>query len=297
MTRKAIQIDRCTKTFGRTVAVQNVSIELEEGQIYGFVGDNGAGKTTTIKMMLGMLYPNQGTISLLELDPWKSDIALKNKIGFMSENREMYDWMTVKDIVWFQSQFYETWDSDYVEKTREMMELPPDKRVKHLSRGMRAKLALLLAVGHHPELLILDEPSSGLDAVVRREILEHVIEHVNKEGNTVFFSSHLLDEVERVADRVGILCKGRLLRDEPLDKLKETTKRIRVTWNGEIPDHQQFKQVIRTEYSEREETYFTDSYSEELLNQFKACNPHSLDVEVMSLEEIFVDTMRSSKNR
>lgn len=294
MNRNAIEIEHCTKTFGRKIAVHNLSLSLDRGLVYGFVGDNGAGKTTTIQMMLGLLRPTQGSISILELDPWKSDVALKACIGYMSENRDLYPWMTVHDILWFQSKFYETWDSCYVEKTREKMELPSRTKIKHLSRGMKAKLALLLAIGHRPDLLILDEPSSGLDPVVRREILEHIIQHVHQEGKTVFFSSHLLDEVERVADRVGILHQGRLLCDDSIDHLKETCKRIRVVWNSEVPDPVHLKQVVPIEHSEREECYFTSNFSDDVLRQFHACHPHSVEVESMNLEEIFVYTVRGA---
>ncbi len=295
MNRVSITLQNLTKVFRKNVAVHNVSLKVEEGKVYGLVGDNGAGKTTTIKMMLGMLRPTKGSIELLGYDPWHNGPALKRLIGYVSEKREMYEWMTVEEIIWFNAQFYDNWDDAYADEICRKMELPKPAKVKQLSRGMRAKLALLLAMGHRPELLILDEPSSGLDALVRREILENIISLIQSEGRTIFMSSHLLDEVERVADNVGILSRGQLLKDAPLDTLKEKNKRIRVVWNGDVPSRERLQQVRFVQGAGKEEAYYTDDYQEELLEQFKSFNPKSLDVETMTLEEIFVETIRSSK--
>lgn len=295
MNPNAVVIQNCTKLFRNQFAVNNLSLTVKPGTIYGLVGDNGAGKTTTIKMMLGLLPPNHGSISVLGLNPEKDRVELMKRIGYVSENREMYDWMTISEILWFNAQFYSNWDDALVQETLKSMDLNPKQKIKHLSRGMRAKVALLLAMGHKPDLLILDEPSSGLDPLVRREILEQIVSIIQSEGRTVFFSSHQIDEVERVADQVGILCEGNLIRDESLDSLKNSTRRIRVAWDGETPDPNQFKNVLCIDQSGREEAYFTSSYSEEALQQFRALNPASLEVESLSLEEIVVETIRMQK--
>ncbi len=293
----AISIQNCTKKFRGKKAVDNLSLNVEPGTVYGLVGNNGAGKTTTIKMLLGLLHPNQGQVLIFGLQPEKDTVEIMKRIGYVSENRELYEWMTLCEILWFNSQFYETWDKELVQKTLVSLDLNPAIKIKHLSRGSRAKVAMLLAIGHRPDLLILDEPSSGLDPLVRRELLEQMIALIQNEGRTVFFSSHQIDEVERVADRVGILCEGSLLRDEPLETLKETTKRIRVSWNGEIPDTQAFHHVSRIDRDGREEAYFTQSYQDEILTQFRECNPASLEVETLSLEEIVVETIRAHKRQ
>lgn len=297
MNPAAITTQNCSKKFRGILAVNNLSLTIEPGIVYGLAGNNGAGKTTTIKMMLGLLRPNSGDISIFGLNPWRDRVAIMKRIGYVSENREMYDWMTVSEILWFNGQFYDTWDDAFVQQTMKTLELDPKKKIKHLSRGMRAKLALLLAMGHKPDLLILDEPSSGLDPVVRREILEQVITLIQSEGRTVFFSSHQIDEIERVADRVGILCEGTLMRDEPLDSIKETSKRIRVAWDGEVPSASHFQDVQRIDQSGREEAYFTTSFRNDLLAQFRALNPASLEVESLSLEEIVVETIRAQKRQ
>ncbi len=297
MNPAAIEIKNCTKCFRRTAVVKDLCLSVEPGTVYGLAGDNGAGKTTTIKMMLGMLRANSGSIRVLGFDPWDNGVELKKNIGYVSENRELYDWMTVTEIIWFNSQFYETWDETLAAETLKSMELDPKKKIKQLSRGMRAKVCLMLALSHRPDLLILDEASSGLDPLVRREILEHIITLIQSEGRTVFFSSHQIDEVERVSDRVGILCEGDLLRDESLDDIKATSKIIRVAWNSDMPDHTKFENVTCIEESGREKAYFTDSFSDELLQQFKQLNPAMIDVQDLKLEEIVVETIRAQKKR
>jgi ABC-2 type transport system ATP-binding protein len=292
-----ISILECTKLYRKKVAVNNISLHVEPGKVYGLVGDNGAGKTTTIKMMLGMLPPTSGTVRVFGLNPIQDGVAIKKRIGYVSENREMYEWMIVSEIIWFVKQFYDNWNDSLVEKLLLQMELPPKHKIKHLSRGMRAKLALLLAMGHEPDLLILDEPSSGLDPLVRREILEHIITLIQSEGRTVFFSSHLLDEVERVADHVGIVCQGHLLVDMPLEQLKDKMKRIRVAWDNEAPDIQGLAVIDTLESTGRETAYIADNYSDDILVQFKELKPRSVDVEPLSLEEIFVHSVQNAKKK
>lgn len=297
MNPPVISIQECTKLFRKTVAVNKISLQVTPGSVYGLVGDNGAGKTTTIRMMLGMIPPSKGTVRVFGLDPIKDGVEIKRRIGYVSENREMYEWMKVSEIIWFVKQFYANWNDNLVNKLLEEMELPPKTKIKHLSRGTRAKLALLLAMGHEPELLILDEPSSGLDPLVRREMLEQVINLIQSEGRTVFFSSHLLDEVERVADNVGILCEGNLLADMPLDQLKEKMRRIRVAWEDEVPDTKDLALVERLESSGREESFIAPNYSDEVLVQFNELHPKSVKVEPLSLEEIFVHSVQTAKKK
>ncbi|MDP8243670.1 MAG: ABC transporter ATP-binding protein [Candidatus Hinthialibacter antarcticus] len=295
MNQLAIDIQHCTKIFRRKCAVHDLNLQIEPGKVYGLAGDNGAGKTTTIKMMLGLQRPTEGHLSIMGFSPAWETVRLKRMIGYVSENREMWQWMKIHEIIWFTKQFYLEWDDQLVESTRNDMNLDPEAKIKHLSRGERAKLALLLAIGHRPPLLILDEPSSGLDPIVRREILEQVVSLIQSEGRTVFFSSHLLDEVERVADDVGIMHNGRLLRNQSLTSLKESAKRIRVTWNGDIPEREQLSAVNWIEGSGREESYFSGEFEDGVLEQFRAYKPIDLQVEPMSLEEIFVETVRSAR--
>jgi ABC-2 type transport system ATP-binding protein len=290
-----ITLQNVSKRYGRTVAVHDLNLEIKRGEVFSFVGENAAGKTTTIRMMLGHAKPTTGSVRVLGFDPRDSRSAhkLMARIGYVSETRAMYDWMRVREIIDFCASLHEArWDDHYAEQLRDAYDLDPHKRVKHLSRGKRALLMLLLAVSHHPELLILDEPSSGLDPVARREILEQLISVIHQDGRTVFFSSHLLDEVERVSDRVGFMHQGRLVTQEPLDCLHERWRRVQVVWPSprEIPS---LPGVRRVHASGREQMIITQAFDERILAELHSMGAISAEAQPMSLDDIFIETMKS----
>lgn len=290
----AICMDGVCKRYGRTVAVDGLSLEVQRGEVFGFVGENAAGKTTTIRMLLGHAKPDSGTLRVLGQDPRDTRNAhlLMARIGYVSETRAMYEWMRVREIMDFCAALHGSkWDSSYAETLREQYTLDPQQQVKYLSRGKRALLMLLLAVAHRPELLILDEPSSGLDPVARREILEQVISIIQGEGRTVFFSSHLLDEVERVADRVGFMRAGRLVSAEPLDVLHDRWRRLRIVW-PEAREVPALAGIRRSEMRGRELLVTTDAYDEQMLAEIRGMRAIEVEVERMTLDDIFVESMR-----
>ncbi|MGI8907486.1 MAG: ABC transporter ATP-binding protein [Candidatus Sumerlaeaceae bacterium] len=289
-----ILIENVTKRYGRTLAVENLTLEVRAGEVFGFVGENAAGKTTTIRMLLGHARPSSGSVRVLGQDPRDSRRAhlLMGRIGYVSESRAMYEWMRVREIMDFCAALHGArWDWPYAEKLRAQYGLDAQQRVKDLSRGKRALLMLLLAVAHHPELLILDEPSSGLDPVARREILEQVISVIQGQGRTVFFSSHLLDEVERVADRVGFMRSGHLVSAEPLEDLHERWRRLRIVW-PEARAVPELAGIRRSETRARESVLTTDSYDEQMLAEIRRLGPLQVEAERMSLDDIFVESMR-----
>jgi ABC-2 type transport system ATP-binding protein len=175
---------------------------------------------------MGMLRAQAGAVSVFGLDPVSAPHAVLSRIGYLSELNELPEWMRVDELIQFTRAFYPNWDESYAQSLRQNFELAPDKVVQSLSKGQRARLGLLLALAHRPELLILDEPSSGLDPLVRRDILRAIIKTIAQEGRTVLFSSHLLDEVERVADRVAIINGGRIIQNEELESLKSNYHRV-----------------------------------------------------------------------
>src|SRR5215470_3437036 len=221
-----IEIRRLTRQFGRTKALDDVSLVIPRGGVFGLIGGNGAGKTTLIKHILGLLRAQTGGVRVFGLDPVQNPVGTLGRIGYLSEDRDLPDWMTVRELIRYTQPFYATWDAAFAEELREMFDLDPDARIKALSRGQRARAGLLVALAHRPELLLLDEPSSGLDPVVRRDILGAIIRTIADEGRTVLFSSHLLDEVERVADQVTIIHRGRLILTATMDDIKENHRRI-----------------------------------------------------------------------
>jgi ABC-2 type transport system ATP-binding protein len=199
------------KSFGTTEALRGLNLEVPAGSIFGFLGRNGAGKTTTIKILLGMTRPSAGQARVFGLpaDAPKSSVEIRRRTGFVSEDKELYEYMTVDEIVRFTAAFYPGWQRDLEQRYLRTFELPLESSVKALSRGARTKLALLLALCRGVELLVLDEPTSGLDPAAIEAVLQALVAHVASRETTVFFSSHQIAEVDQIADRVAIVDRGR----------------------------------------------------------------------------------------
>lgn len=221
-----VVIENLSRRFGDKKALDNVSLTIPRGSVYGLIGGNGAGKTTLLKHVTGMLAPQSGSVKVFGFDPTEEPVAVLSKIGFLSEERDLPNWMTIQELLRYTQAFYPTWDNVLANDLAAMFELDIKAKVRTQSRGQRARVGLLIAVAHRPELLVLDEPSSGLDPVVRRDVLNAIIKTVAHEGRTVLFSSHLLDEIDRVADRVAMLSNGRIVLEDWIDQLKSSFQRI-----------------------------------------------------------------------
>lgn len=217
-----ITIRNLSRHFGKTEALKDINFEAGSGKVYGLVGANGAGKTTLIKHILGLLRVQQGRVSVFGMNPVEQPREVLRRIGYLSENRDLPDWMTVRELMRYTSAFHETWDQNFCDELLDNFDLDPDKQINQLSRGMRAQAGLIAAVAHRPALLLLDEPSSGLDAVVRNDILNAVVRTISDQGSTVLFSSHLLEEVERMSDHVTMIQNGQILLDGELEQLCES---------------------------------------------------------------------------
>jgi ABC-2 type transport system ATP-binding protein len=231
MNQPLLHIENLSRRFGDKLALDKVSLALSPGTVLGLVGENGAGKTTLIKHILGLFKAQQGRVRVFGLDPVADPVGVLSPIGYLSEDRDLSDWMRIDELLRYQQAFYPKWDEQLAADLVAQFELEPRQKIRTLSRGQRARVGLLIALAHRPELLILDEPSSGLDPVVRRDILSAIIRTVADEGRTVLFSSHLLDEVQRVADQVAMLHAGRLLLFEPLERVLAQHRRIVVRFN------------------------------------------------------------------
>jgi ABC-2 type transport system ATP-binding protein len=218
----AIEMRQIRKYFESTgvLACDNVNLMVNKGEIHALVGENGAGKTTLIKHILGLLKAETGSVRVFGLDPVADPVAVLGRVGYLSEQPDLPGWMRVDEFLRYTRAFYPHWDAAYAEKLRVQFGLDPTQRLKTLSKGQMAKAGLLAAQAHRPDLLLLDEPSSGLDPMVRRDILEAVIRTVADEGRTVFFSSHLLEEIERVSDQIAMVHKGKIVLCGSLDEIK-----------------------------------------------------------------------------
>jgi ABC-2 type transport system ATP-binding protein len=228
MTANIVDVNDVSRSFGRKIALDGVSFQAAEGRVHGLVGANGAGKTTLIRHLLGLLRTKSGSVRVFGLDPVRDPVGVLSRVGYLSEERELPEWMRIDELMRYTQAYHPNWDVAYARQLLDTFGLDPSRKVKELSRGMRAQAGLVAAVAHRPQLLILDEPSSGLDAVVRRDILDAIVRTVADDGRTVIFSSHLLEEVERMSDHVTMLHQGRIALDGPLEDVRRGYQRSRV---------------------------------------------------------------------
>jgi ABC-2 type transport system ATP-binding protein len=293
----AFALNRVSKFFKGQVALNDVSLSSEPGVVVALLGENGAGKTTALRILLGLLEPDAGTATVLGLDSRRQGLEIRRRVGYVPEQPTLYDWMTVEEIGWFVAGFY---PSGYLREYGDLVkhfELPPDRKLKHLSKGMRAKVSLSLSLAHKPELLVLDEPTSGLDPIVRREFLESMID-VAAQDRTVLLASHQIPEVERVADVVAILRDGKLTLHERLDDLKDRTCELTVTLRNGSPDLPPVPgTVLHREVKGRQWRLLVRNLDEARFETFRADKEvGNVEVRRPSLEDIFVGYMRGEES-
>jgi ABC-2 type transport system ATP-binding protein len=226
MSRHAINIDNVHKSFGKQTVLAGLDLVVEEGQIFALLGRNGAGKTTLVSLLLGLQRRDTGSIAVLGRDPQDQPLQVRESVGFLAEDPQMFGWMTVPDILGFMAPFYPTWDRDLAARLVRRFELPTTTRIQHLSKGHTVRLGLVLALAHRPRLVILDDPALGLDPIMRKEFNRDLIAHLQGEGATVLYSSHLLYEVEPIADAVAILDRGRIIRHAATEHLRADVKQL-----------------------------------------------------------------------
>jgi ABC-2 type transport system ATP-binding protein len=284
-----ISVNSLTKEYRDCDALSGITLEVPPGVVFALLGENGAGKTTLIKCLTGFERPTAGSAHILGLDCRRDTLQIRRRIGLVSDAPAMYDWMRIDEIGWFTSAFY---PPGYLERFHDLIahyELPTGRKIRQLSKGQRAKVALALAISHDPELLILDEPTSGLDPVVRRQFLESMVDRA-AQGKTVFLSSHQIHEVERVADWVAIVHKGKLKILQTLTELKQSVADVRVTLSDSmvevpLPDGE----VLSQSRSGRQMRMMVLGFSDQDRAALGASSGvTTVDVIQPSLEDIFV---------
>jgi ABC-2 type transport system ATP-binding protein len=222
VSESVITVSELTRRFGAKTALASVSFSISRGAVYGLVGENGAGKTTLIKHIIGLLRAQSGSVRVFGLDPVADPVGVLSRIGYLSEERDLPGWMRVDELMRYSRAFHPGWDDAYAEELLNAFALDASATIGTLSKGEKARVGLLIALAYRPELLVLDEPSTGLDPVVRRDILDAIVRTIADEGRTVLFSSHLLDEVERVADHVTMISHGKIVLSAPLAAIRES---------------------------------------------------------------------------
>ena len=285
---EVIAVANLSRRFGANQALKDVSLSVTPGCVFGLVGENGAGKSTLIKHLLGLWRPQTGTVRLFGLDPIADAVAVLGRIGYLSEEPDLPGWMRVWELLRYMQAFYPRWDAAYADHLRDQFALDPNARIKTLSKGQRARLGLIAAEAHRPELLILDEPSSGLDPIVRRDILEAIIRTVTDQGRTVIFSSHLLDEVERVSDHLAMLHRGALRFCARLDDIKARHRRIALLFEQPQSAPPTVSGAIRVDGAGREWTVICDAGKIHPAAMAQHLGATVVDDTLASLDEIFV---------
>jgi ABC-2 type transport system ATP-binding protein len=288
----AIETRELTKRFGKNAAVQSLNLTVPEGSIFAFLGPNGAGKTTTIKTLMNIIKPTQGTSRILGVDSEKLGPKEFAQIGYVSENQEMPEWMTVKQFLNYCRQMYSTWDDKFCKDLIEQFNLPLKQKLKSVSRGMKMKAALVSSLAYRPKLLIFDEPFSGLDPLVRDEFISGVLNITEDKNWTIFISSHDIDEVERLADWVGIIDRGQLKVVEQAEVLQNRFRQIELTLTEPIdvkyifPENWYLPQQQGRSIHFIESRYDPQKSDAYIRNIFPNCS--NIEVSGISLREIFV---------
>ena len=288
MTQVVISTKGLAKRFGRLRAVEDLELEVPRGSAFGLLGPNGSGKTTTIRVLLGLLKPSAGSSAVLGMDPRRKGAAIRRRTGYVPEEHHFYRWMTVGELVRFVRAFYPSWDDGECSDLLARFGLEPKKKIKDLSKGMVAKLALTLALAHRPELLVLDEPTSGLDPIVRRDFLKSIVRMIHEEGRTVFVSSHLIAEIEGIVDRVAVMKSGRIILTDDVERLKERTMRVKLIFADEPPEGEISDALVFHKNGRLWEAVYADWVPEKAKELASRFSPSTLEVERMGLEEIFI---------
>lgn len=290
-----IETHGLTKIYSKVKAVDGLDLEVAAGRITGFLGRNGAGKSTTIKMLLGMTHPSQGAGSVLgrNIEDPRQNCEMRQHVAYVAEDKQLYAYMTVGEMVRFTRSFYPDWRREVEQQLLKAYELPLNRRVRELSKGMRTKLALLLALARRAELLILDEPSEGLDPVSIEELLQTLVTAA-AEGTNIFFSSYQIAEVERIADQVCIIDHGKLVMDLALDDLRHDYRRITLSFATQPQLVSEFGMlgVEHIAIRGRQVSLLTSHNAEGIVERGHQLKAISVEVVPVSLREVFLETVK-----
>ncbi len=291
----AIRIRDLTWRAGKEFALRDLSMTVPTGAIYGFLGPNGSGKTTTIRLMLGMLAPEHGTIDVLGHAMPKFAHRALAKIGYVPEVVHLYSRLTVDEAMRFHKAFFATFDDAEADRLRRRFGLREDQRIGALSKGESGKLMMLLALSQRAELLVLDEPTDGLDPVIRREVLSALVEYVDVHQATVFISSHLVHEQERICDWVGVMDGGRMVAELPMQEFRSGIKRLRVLNAPPTRDAMPFSVLSRDEISLHHEDWVVRGWQPEMREWFQRSGAELREIQDLDLEDSFVELLRGAR--
>lgn len=290
----AIETKGLGKRFAKKWAVRDLDLRVSKGSVIGLLGPNGVGKTTTIQMLMGLLPPTAGKISVLGIDPMKNEVRVKRRVGYVSEVHGFYEWMRVNELIGLVAPYHRDWNWDTCRNLMEEFRLDGDAQVKTLSKGMRAKLALLLALSFDPEMLILDEPTGGLDPAARRSFIETILARYQESGKTILVASHLMNEFAGLLDHVAFLRDGKLHLESSMEDLHRKVKRARLVFEDEVPSAFSVNGGLVVKKSGRELLVTFEEFDPERTPaELARTGAINVTIEEMTLEDIFVDLVRT----
>ena len=304
-TQPAVEMKDVTRTFGSgkdlTLAVDHLTLSVPRGSVYGLLGANGAGKTTSIRMMVSHLQPDSGEIRVLGERPEEYSTDTRRRIAYISENMQIPRWMSMEDAAAFCKPLYPKWNEPLYQELLKPFDLKPSRRYEESSKGQRRAMCIIIALCQEPEILIMDEPASGLDTLARRHFLKELLKVTCDENKTVLFSSHILGDIERTVDRVAIMMKGRMILEGELDLLKERVRRITIhTEPGTVPPaHLVLPFQILRDIRERNSLHWVvTDFEEDKMSRLRESLPETAAVEVegFNLEELFMESIESGRD-
>ncbi|MBI2795331.1 MAG: ABC transporter ATP-binding protein [Gemmatimonadetes bacterium] len=295
ITELSIELSGVAVHYGRTFELKDLDLKVPAGAVYGFLGPNGSGKTTTIKTLVGLLRADRGTVRVLGYDIAREAPRALLRTGYVPERPHLYKELTVAESLRYHGAWYPTWDARWADQLRGAFGLDLDARVGRLSKGETGKLMILLAIAQRPELLVLDEPTDGLDPVVRRDVLSAVLDYVSETNATVFISSHLIHELERICDWVGVLESGALVAELPMHTFKEGIKRLRVSGAPAQLPTAPFVLLARGTGLGSAEEWVVRGWQPPMQVWFEGIGANLRDVVDLDLEESFVELLRTAR--
>jgi ABC-2 type transport system ATP-binding protein len=297
MTNFAIETNQLTKSFAGQSALRGLDLRVPVGSIFGFLGRNGAGKTTTIKTLMGLLRPDSGAaqvfgVPIVDAD---SSVEIRRRIGFVTEDKELYPYMTVQQLIRFTRPFFPNWRHDLEQRYLQIFELPPRRKIPDLSKGMRSQLMLLIAVSRGADLLVLDEPTDGLDPAATENVLRELVTISAASGTTIFFSSHQLAEVEAIADHIGIVDKGKMIVAGSLDDIKTRYQRLRLVSADPPKLPTRWVEGVESVHQEgRVVSILASHNADAIIDQARSFSGSDVERFPVTLKEIFLEHVRSN---
>ena len=283
-----INIKNLAKSFGRKKVLENFNMTLQKGKVHGLIGKNGEGKTTLARMIMGIIPSSEGEIFYKDQKIEFKHTLYKKEIGYIHEDSLFYSWMTIKDLLDFNSSFYPKWNSKKANELLGKFSLDKKQRIRTFSRGMKLKLGLIVALVSEPELLILDDPTSGIDVPTRQDFLRGIIRELSEAGTTILFSTHLIHELERIVDHLSILQDGHLILDEDYQKIKNAAKRVRITFEDSVPEKIEIDGVLKEQREGNVADLVIYPWDNATEKKIDALSPVRWEKEPLTLEDVFI---------